>query len=92
MMNTRRNTGRFTKDRRGARKMAPVKAMSQKEAIGTTIPLRKYGSKIKLRLVAKKQKDTSHLDESSEFDRRLVQKCRNDGMTDSEIQKWMQEI
>lgn len=86
MMRLRRNAERPTKDRKGARKMAPVKTLSQGEA---TIPLQKSrgkGGKVSIRLVAKKQ------DKSSRFDCRLIQKCRNDGMADSEIQKWMQEI
>lgn len=40
----------------------------------------------------KEEPDTLLHDGLSQFERQLIQECRDDGMSDSEIREWMQEI
>lgn len=42
--------------------------------------------------VYKRQNILSKKKATTLFERRLIQKCKNDGMTDKEIREWMREI
>lgn len=88
MNKKRRGADKPTTKRKEAKKTMPVGALEQekktsKPRISKFIPF-----------APKKPIEADALlhDGLSQFERRLIQECREDGMSDSEIREWMQEI
>lgn len=83
--------------RKEAKKAMPVGALSQEK---TKAPKQLFGrlNLVKEKVMEAVQQPAEEVadpllhDGLSQFERQLIQECREDGMSDSEIRKWMQEI
>ena len=84
-MKTRRNADKPVKKRKGARNVAPTEAME----IET---VKKEHRKVERRRPERKETDALLHDDLNEFEKQFIQRCRDKGMNDGEIQKWMKEI
>lgn len=97
-MEPERGEGKPTVDRKGAEDMAPTR-----EATYKIVRKRKtksaaswrgiaIGKKGDLQTVVPAGETALPHGGKDEFEDRLIQKCLDDGMSESEIQGWMQEI
>lgn len=81
------------KERKGEGDMAPT-AIVQEKTIENNKPLAENGVKKAGRISPAVYERQSKLSQRmmKTFERRLIQKCKEDGMTDKEIREWMREI
>lgn len=100
MTKERREADKPTTERKEAKKMPPeagVLSRGRKEkipklALGSIIPFAPKKTREAARQSTEDETDALLHDGLSQFERQLILECREDGMSDSEIQKWMQEI
>lgn len=85
----RREADKPTTERKEAKETMPVEALKQK-----TKASERHIGKIISPFAVKKPKEADSLlyDGISQFEKQLIQGCREDGMSDSEIREWLQEI
>lgn len=94
----RREADKPTTERKEAKKMPTgVLNRTNKEKIpklplGSIIPFAPKKAIEAAHLPTEKKTDVLLHDGLSQFERQLIQEYREDGMSDDEIQKWMQEI
>lgn len=93
-MESRRNGEKPTVDRKGAEDMAPTGEVAfqiprKVESRGVASWLEKA---LQLAVEAEQEASPHESKSKSEFEARLIQKCLEDGMNESEILEWMREI
>lgn len=93
-MNMRRKIDKPAKKRKGVGKVTPTGIIEREDVESTIKPhTRKKVQKAKHYYTEhKKHSAEVYSDEATKFEKLLIQECRKDGMSDSEIQEWMQEI
>lgn len=95
-MKRRGGTDKPNRQRKEAKNVMPAGVLREKE-IKTSKLLRvnRFALKGMVKMVQQtkeKKSDALLHDGLSQFERQLIQECREDGMSDSEIQEWLREI
>ena len=98
MNKKRRESDKSAIQRKEAKKTMPIGALREKETKTTKHTLGSYNPFATKKAIVKalqqpaEEADPLLHDGLSQFERQLIQECREDGMSDSEIREWMQEI